>query len=310
MYTYSAVQWLLIFYSYCFLGWCFETTVVSAQQKHFVNRGFVRGPMLPLYGTGAVLLLFVALPLQKQPVVLFFAGMVAATTLEYCVGWAMESIFKVKYWDYSSHRFQYKGRICLQSSIAWGVLTLLLVHFIHPPIADVLALLPPLAGGVLATAISVVFAADVGYAVRTALDLARVLEELTRLRAQMEETRAQIALAAEETREKLSTVAEETREKLSSVAEETREKLSSAADDTREKLSAAAQNTRERLSEAAAGTRDKLQGALDELQSAYEKRMEGVRGAGRQLLRGNPSAVSARFSDALRELKEHINYKK
>ena len=292
MYTYSAVQWLLIFYSYCFLGWCFETTVVSAQQKRFVNRGFVRGPMLPLYGTGAVLLLFVALPLQKQPVVLFFAGMVTATVLEYCVGWAMEAIFKVKYWDYSSHRFQYKGRICLQSSIAWGVLTLLLVHFIHPPIADVLALLPPLAGGVLATAISVVFAADVGYAVRTALDLARVLEELTRLRAQ-------IALAAEETREKLS-----------SVAEETREKLSSAADDTREKLSAAAQNTRERLSEAAAGTRDKLQGALDELQSAYEKRMEGVRGAGRQLLRGNPSAVSARFSDALRELKEHINYKK
>ncbi|NCB29228.1 MAG: hypothetical protein EOM63_05650, partial [Clostridia bacterium] len=66
MYTYSAVQWLLIFYSYCFLGWCFETTVVSAQQKRFVNRGFVRGPMLPLYGTGAVLLLFVALPLQKQ----------------------------------------------------------------------------------------------------------------------------------------------------------------------------------------------------------------------------------------------------
>lgn len=292
MYTYSAVQWLLIFYSYCFLGWCFETTVVSAQQKRFVNRGFVRGPMLPLYGTGAVLLLFVALPLQKQPVVLFFAGMVTATVLEYCVGWAMEAIFKVKYWDYSSHRFQYKGRICLQSSIAWGVLTLLLVHFIHPPIADVLALLPPLAGGVVATAISVVFAADVGYAVRTALDLARVLEELTRLRAQ-------IALAAEETREKLS-----------SVAEETREKLSSAADDTREKLSAAAQNTRERLSEAAAGTRDKLQGALDELQSAYEKRMEGVRGAGRQLLRGNPSAVSARFSDALRELKEHINYKK
>ncbi len=299
MYEYSAVQWLLIFYSYCFLGWCFETTVVSAQQKHFVNRGFVRGPMLPLYGTGAVLLLFVALPLQKQPVVLFFAGMVTATVLEYCVGWAMEAIFKVKYWDYSSHRFQYKGRICLQSSIAWGVLTLLLVHFIHPPIADMLALLPPLAGVVVATVISVVFAADVGYAVRTALDLARVLEELTRLRAQMEETRVQIALAAEETREKLSTV-----------AEETREKLSTAADDTREKLSAAAQNTRERLSEAAAGTRDKLQGALDELQSAYDKSLAGVRGASRQLLRGNPSAVSARFSDALRELKERTAHKK
>lgn len=310
MYEYSAAQWLLIFYSYCLIGWCFETTVVSVQEKRFINRGFVRGPMLPLYGTGAVLLLFVALPLQQQPVALFFAGMATATALEYVVGWAMESIFKVKYWDYSSHRLQYKGRICLQSSVAWGVLTLLLVHVIHPPIAHAIVALPSLASGVLITVISIVFSADAGYAVRTALDLARVLEELTRLRAQIEETREKLSAVTEETRERLSAVTEETRERLSAVTEETREKLALSAEETREKLSAAAQNTRERLGEAAMGTHERLQEALEELQSAYEKSASGVRGARRQLLRDNPSAVSAHFSDALRELKERVAHKK
>ena len=54
-YSYSAPQWLLVFFLYCVLGWCFETTVVSVKQRHFVNRGFLRGPMLPIYGFGAVL---------------------------------------------------------------------------------------------------------------------------------------------------------------------------------------------------------------------------------------------------------------
>ena len=62
-YSYSAPQWLLVFFLYCVLGWCFETTVVSVKQRHFVNRGFLRGPMLPIYGFGAVLLLHVSLPL-------------------------------------------------------------------------------------------------------------------------------------------------------------------------------------------------------------------------------------------------------
>ncbi len=71
-YSYSAPQWLLVFFLYCVLGWCFETTVVSVKQRHFVNRGFLRGPMLPIYGFGAVLLLHVSLPLYDRPAALFF----------------------------------------------------------------------------------------------------------------------------------------------------------------------------------------------------------------------------------------------
>lgn len=130
-YSYSAPQWLLVFFLYCVLGWCFETTVVSVKQRHFVNRGFLRGPMLPIYGFGAVLLLHVSLPLYDRPAALFFASMVAATIFEYIVGVVMEKLFKVKYWDYSEHRFQFRGYICLQSSLCWGFLGLILARFIH-----------------------------------------------------------------------------------------------------------------------------------------------------------------------------------
>ena len=70
-YSYSAPQWLLVFFLYCVLGWCFESTVVSVKQRHFVNRGFLRGPMLPIYGFGAVLLLHVSLPLYDRPAMTF-----------------------------------------------------------------------------------------------------------------------------------------------------------------------------------------------------------------------------------------------
>ena len=79
VYNYSFLQWIFIFYAYCFLGWCFESAVVSVEQRRLVNRGFLRGPMLPIYGCGAVLLLHVSLPLYDRPVELFFASMLAAT---------------------------------------------------------------------------------------------------------------------------------------------------------------------------------------------------------------------------------------
>ena len=78
-YSYSAAQWLLVFYLYCMLGWCFESTVVSVGQRRLVNRGFLRGPMLPIYGFGAVILLHVSLPLKQHPVWLYLASMIAGS---------------------------------------------------------------------------------------------------------------------------------------------------------------------------------------------------------------------------------------
>ena len=118
MYTYAWYHWITFFYLYCFFGWIFESTYVSFKQHHFVNRGFLRLPMLPLYGSGAILLLWVSLPYQDNLILVYIAGFIAATALEYVTGAVMERLFKVRYWDYSDKKFNINGYICLGSSIA------------------------------------------------------------------------------------------------------------------------------------------------------------------------------------------------
>ena len=208
MYDYTPFQWLLVFYVYCVLGWMFESTVVSVQQRRPVNRGLLRGPMQPIYGIGAVLLLHVALPLDGHPVAMFFAGMIVATAFEYVVGIIMESLFKVRYWDYSEHRFQFQGRICLQSSLAWGALSVILPYFIHKPVEDLLEHLSPFMTALIGCVVSVYFVTDVVSSVKTALGIAKLLEEVDKMRAEADALREQLTAQAEKTRQQLRQAAQ------------------------------------------------------------------------------------------------------
>ncbi|MBO5346918.1 MAG: putative ABC transporter permease, partial [Lachnospiraceae bacterium] len=120
MYIYSVQEWLLFFYIYCFLGWCFESTYVSLRKGHWVNRGFMRAPFLPLYGSGAILMLIVGQLFRDNVFLTYLVGLFAATLLEFFTGLGMEWFYKIKYWDYSNQRCNFMGHICLTSSIAWG----------------------------------------------------------------------------------------------------------------------------------------------------------------------------------------------
>ena len=101
---YTTQQWLLYFYVYCFLGWIFESCYVSFRKKQWVNRGFLHGPFLPIYGSGAVMMLFVSEPFKDNLILTYFAGVVGATLLELVTGAAMEALLKVRYWDYSNQK--------------------------------------------------------------------------------------------------------------------------------------------------------------------------------------------------------------
>ena len=273
MYEYSIPQWLLIFYIYCFLGWVFESCVVSVQQKRLVNRGFLRGPMLPIYGFGAGMILHVALPLDGRPVAIFFAGMVAATAFEYVVGVVMEAIFKVKYWDYSEHRFQFQGRICLQSSLAWGALSVLLVYVLHPPVETLLEQFNQLPLLFTTLVLSVYFLTDAAASVKAALDFAKLLEELDKKRAEIAGMREQFAAAAQQQVDRLSDAAQERRERLTATTESARLQMYLAIQDAEDQLSNAIRN------------------------------MKRTR---KSLVRGNPTLRSARFDETLREVKERL----
>ena len=132
--NYDLNRLLFFFFIYCFFGWIIESTYVSIHEKKLTNRGFMRGPVIPIYGCGAMTLLFASAPLIKWPVAVFFAGMFAASLLEYITGAVMEAVFKVRYWDYSNEKFNLNGYICLWTSVVWGLLSLAMNYVIHKPI--------------------------------------------------------------------------------------------------------------------------------------------------------------------------------
>ena len=141
MYDYSINQWILFFFIYSFLGWVWETSYVSIKSFKFVNRGFLKGPLLPIYGFGAITILFATIPVKNKLILVFIFGMIAATILEYITGYVMERIFHVRYWDYSDDAFNINGYICLGCTLVWGVFSVLMVRFINPPIEKVVFML-------------------------------------------------------------------------------------------------------------------------------------------------------------------------
>lgn len=123
---------LTYFLIYSFLGWIMESIVRTICEKKLINTGFLYGPVCPIYGIGAIIMLIFLDNFQNKPVLLFFISIIILTIWEYIVGVMLEKIFKTKYWDYSDQKFNFQGRICLVNSICWGVLGVLFVKYIHP----------------------------------------------------------------------------------------------------------------------------------------------------------------------------------
>lgn len=210
MYVYTPGQWALLFFFYCFCGWVWESCYVSAKQRHWVNRGFLHGPLLPIYGSGAIIILFATLPVADNFWLVYFLGMLAATALEYVVGAVMEQLFKVRYWDYTKQPFNLHGYICLTSSIAWGFFSDLLIYVIHPPIDKLLHKLPALLVNPLAAVIAVLFIMDTVKSTKAAIDLREVLTKLTEENAELRRLAKKAEAAQARTAEELQAFREKT----------------------------------------------------------------------------------------------------
>lgn len=294
MYLYTWYQWLLFFFIYCFIGWIIESTYVSVRSLHFVNRGFLRLPLLPLYGSGAIIMLWLSLPVQGNLFLVFLFGMLGASALEYVTGYAMERLFKMKYWDYSNNPFNLNGYICLTNSIAWGFLTLLLTEVIHRPLEWLVLRLNVTVCIILVIIVGIIFVTDAIHSTKEALDLGRILETMTKLKSELDEVQVQISLLKAETAQKVSDIKTETIQMATSLKDGTKVKISSLKAETASALKESA--LVERL-QSLTETKEKLTGRL----TSYRK----------GILRRNPTASSRMFGEALRELKEYSKkYKK
>lgn len=187
-YTFST--WIFLFFIYCFLGWIIESTIVSVSEKRFVNRGFLKGPFLPIYGAGALIILLCTINYSGKIILVFIAGMISATILEYFVSWLMDVTIKIKYWDYSNNMFNIKGRVCLKSSLFWGVLSIVLINLVQPIINKILLTVNHF--NLWLIIIVIYFIIDFSYSLYNVINLTKLLSKLTNIKLQIEETYTQL----------------------------------------------------------------------------------------------------------------------
>ena len=128
--------YFIYFIIYSFIGFILETTYVFLMDKKLTQRGFLWGPVIPIYGFGA-LAIIIALSSYKNKIVLIFVlGIILTSTLEYITSYVMEKLFDMRWWDYSQRKYNINGRICLRNSLMIGILSVLLIQWIHPLISQ------------------------------------------------------------------------------------------------------------------------------------------------------------------------------
>ena len=207
MFEYNPIQWVFLFELYSFCGWCWESLYVSYLNKRWVNRGFMRGPFLPLYGCGGVMMLIVSKPYYDNFLLVYISGCIGATMLEYLTGVIMELLFKVRYWDYTDKKFNYKGYICLESTLFWGVCTVAFSHILQLPIEKMLMSIPYTFLSILTILITVYLSGDFMVAFKTALDIRDVLIYMETAKGEMRRIQKRldviIAFKGEDVRESI-----------------------------------------------------------------------------------------------------------
>ena len=158
-YTLYELFWLYFLYS--FLGWCAEVALAAIARKKFINRGFVTGPLCPIYGAGAVAFAIFLPELTTSPVFLFLGSMILASGIEYFTGAALEKIFHKRWWDYSNHRFHLNGYVCLRYAFVWGIFGTFAMYLGNHLLLTVVSFIPHMVGFILLIVLGVLLGCDV-----------------------------------------------------------------------------------------------------------------------------------------------------
>lgn len=199
----------LLLLTYSFLGWCGEMVYCSVGQRRLCEkRGFLNGPLCPIYGHGALVVLLALKGGCENPLWTFLLGALLTSAVEYVTSYAMEKLFHMRWWDYSRYRFHLNGRICLLNSSLFGLASVFLCHFANPPVAAWLGGLFTAGVGVpLALVLLAVYLADIVLSVRSAIRISAYLAKLhaihEELAARLEELRQEPQQAIEAQRQKL-----------------------------------------------------------------------------------------------------------
>ena len=177
----------LSFFVYGFLGWCTEVAYAAAKQGKFVIRGFLNGPICPVYGIGVGVVVQFLTPVENNLVLLYISSTILVTVIEGLTGFLLEKIFHNKWWDYSEQPLNIGGYVCVLFSLIWGVFCVLIVKVIHPLIDKVLTMIPFVLGIVVMVCLAAGLLADLYVTASGILKMNRRLEAMEKIAAELKE---------------------------------------------------------------------------------------------------------------------------
>lgn len=311
-YHYTFIQWLLFFFIYCFLGWVWESCYVSAKNREWINRGFLHGPMLPIYGSGAIIVLICTIGVRDQIVLTFLFGMIGATILEYVTGACMERLFRVRYWDYSHMPLNLKGYICLPVSLGWGVFSVLLMRVIHVPIENLVLQIPERIAEVVSVVCSSAFAVDFTLSFSEAMDLRDMLIRLSDSNEKIQRLQKRLEVVSAFAEDGLMQYQMKREERKMSRKEFLERMIERQRENRRMMLVELIDRVNEYI-DAGLEKREELQKIKTQIEQEFKNIGSLTNRAARRsarLLHRNPNTVSKRYAEALKQVQEMLKKKK
>lgn len=294
---------ILYFYTYGFLGWCTEVAYATTKERRFVNRGFLNGPICPIYGVGVSVVIYFLTPVSANLLFLYLASTVLVTVLEGLTGYLMDKIFHHKWWDYSKQPLNIGGYVCLIFSLIWGVACVAIVKVIHPVIHKVLAFLPVTAGIVLIVFLSAVLFADLYVTASGILKFNRQLEMMEKIAQELKEISDKLGETIHENvMETMETFNEEEIRKLGERTMQQRERIEEHLEEQRGKIEGHLEEQRGKIE----GYLEEQRGRMQELRERYEELiLQRPKVAGR-LINAFPKMEPRHHKEAFEELKMKI----
>ncbi len=201
----NMLELLKYFIIYSSLGWVMESVFRSICERKLINTGFLRGPFCPIYGIGCAIMIVFLKGFENRPILLFFIALSILTIWEYLVGVLLETMFHTKYWDYSNHKFNFQGRICLTNSIYWGVLGVLFVIYIHPFIQEIVQKMDTNLLNYIMAILFMVFIVDTISSIIRVKNIKTTLEKIENINKEIKEKLKEIRKLKKEKQEKITT---------------------------------------------------------------------------------------------------------
>lgn len=280
----------LLLMVYSLIGWCGEMVYCSICQRRLCEkRGFLNGPLCPIYGHGALIVLLCLHGGCENPLLTFLLGAVLTSMIEYATSFVMEKLFHMRWWDYSHYKYHINGRVCLLNSTLFGLACVFLCHLANPPIADRLQSIVVSAAAVpLTVLLLLTYLTDITLSVRSAVQIGSRLAKLhaihTELAERLEELKLEHQQALEVERERIT----QRRAEFLQAAHTRLEPLAERGGELTARLEAAKEEARQKLH------------ALYDRPDIFERRM----------LHSFPTMRSTRHPEAMRKWREHLESRK